>query len=113
MRKLSSPGAFDLMMANGTANHTTDLLDDAIEKDFNARYSQDDKILGPKIIRRFAKKTKRNAKDEEMVLDVKFMLDKFRNKINLDNVGKLIAYEQDTLDKAKESIQSNEQQEEL
>ena len=113
MRKLSSPGAFEVMVANGTGNHTTELHDDEIEKDFNARYSQDDKILGPRIIRKFAKKTKRNAKDEDMVLDVKFMLDKFRNKINLDNVGKLIAYEQDTLDKAKESIHSSEQQEEL
>lgn len=48
-----------------------------------------------------------------MHLNIKFMIDKFKNKINFENVGNLIAYEQETLDKAKEYLLVTEESEEV
>ena len=79
--------------------------------DINSHYLQGEVALVPELLLKYAKKDPRhpNQQDEDRVLDIKFMNDKFHNKINSENIDKLVSYEQITLDKAKEYLQFKEE----
>jgi hypothetical protein len=90
---------------------TTEALEEKSKMDINSHYCQDLGVLIPELLVKYAKRDPRypTQSDDNLTLNLKFMNDKFYNKINSENVDKLVSYEQGTLDKSREFLQFKEE----
>jgi len=84
-----------------------------VKGNFNGKYDADPKLLVPVLIKKFAAFDRSDATWDEMRLDLIFMNAKFKNNVNRENVGRLIAFEKHTLDKASTAFASDDLSHEL
>ena len=79
-----------------TDSEKTEIDDIGHIKDIDEFYLQSEKLVLPFILRKYA-----IIEDgQEPILDMEFMRDKLKNRINVENVDKLIAFEKSTLERA-------------
>ncbi len=67
------------------------------------------------LLKKFATKsnlaeTRNNVDDTSGELDLKFMVDKLKNNINMENIAKLIGFDKNTLNKASKYIGDNDKE---
>ena len=73
---------------------------------FNQKYQIPDKYLIPILLKKYASFDPINPTLSEMVLDVNFMLEKFKNNINEEKVSRLIALELQPLQNARNAAKT-------
>ena len=93
-----------------TALHFSN-LEDSKSSDLNSKYMQDEKKLILYLLRKFALADSRSVPIMDMRLSLKFMKEKFKNNIKVENVSRLVAFEKDTLEKASEFMNPSEEEE--
>ena len=101
LSKLGRQGSTDQIHHQISGNNA-DRENDIIypDEDFNSKYCHDIKVLAPILLQKYADYKSRNPSLEEMKIDLRFMKEKLRNNTNHENVGRLIAFEKFTLEKA-------------
>jgi hypothetical protein len=68
----------------------------------NQKYSQQDMELVPILLEKYS--SAKADKQDDMIIDLNFMYEKIRNHLTTEEVGRLIAFEKSTLDKASEAF---------
>ena len=81
-----------------------DEANDGFGTDLNAIYTQSDPVVAKILLKKFAMHQGKGEELDQLELDLEFMVSKFKNNINVENVHKLIGFDKKTLSKASKYI---------
>src|SRR3990167_1102169 len=101
-----SPGKNDDRLEPRLSEDKIYTTDEISKLNFNQKYQIPDKYLIPILLKKYASFDPINPTLSEMVLDVNFMLEKFKNNINEEKVSRLIALEVQPLQNARNAAKT-------
>ena len=83
-------------------NHHQKSAEISKDGDFNEKYCQSSLELAPLLLSKYV--SSRSTGQDEPLLDLQFMHDKIKANLSSEDIGKLVAFEKSTLDKAGEAF---------
>jgi hypothetical protein len=81
--------------------------------DFNSKYCMPGSVLAPLLLKKYAYSDPRSDNPFELKINLLFMFEKCTNNINPENIGRLIAFEKKTQDKAAHGLKRSNDEEEM